>query len=642
MRLRNRTGVIQVLSSYGITLRPGVWTDVGTKIPRKRILDLHKDGKVEIDWDAFNRELVDPQWINNQGKISMLWMSPFSPADGYATASESTVLALVKEDFDLYLLSCWFSALKGLDERTIALLHRGVPEDVFLKVGLCMATPGEFRKLPTSYRIGLTMYEASDPLTVHPEWEGDCQYVDEMIVPSQYCKDVFSQFVDRPISVLPLGINQGYAIAHKRVRRTEEEDFTFFSHGTLTNRKAPLETLEAFQKAFPKNKYPHVKIVFKTRLGIFGLGQNQIPNVNDSRVTIINQDWTLKELLDQFLKSDAYVFPTRGEGYGMTPREAMMAGLPTMFTDCTGLSEVANPAVNWPIPVKGEVSSILGGTWYEPDWDYVIDSMRWMVNNRIATYDRGLLSARYAESTFGPDAISTAWKDKLSLTDSSQVRRVTKVYQMERVTVQSLSRLETIHKPYFDTVNKYASKAGIIWDLGVGTGLSMIRLQRDLFRVYGILVSQFEGEVAEVIHRAIGTPQLKYFELDAVARSLLPYPRPEAIVSQGVLQCLYPEEVQVILKGLINRFGSIPIILSMPSVNFPGTYCQGSKQRALDNWWFILQDFEIQRSFYYGPDRRHVCIVIKGFNSGIRGTMVKRLGKEAQGVWRPTTVERVV
>jgi len=265
-----------------------------------------------------------------------------------------------------------------------------------------MATPGEFKKLPTPYRIGLTMYEADDPLKNLPQWRHDCADADMLIVPSEYCKNVFAQFVKTPIAVSPLATNPLYNV---RLRREPRDTFTFITFGTLTGRKAPLETMAAFQAAFPIDKYPDVHFEFKTRLGYFGWGEGQLAPIPDPRVKVINGDWYPQQVLDWMLQADAMVFMSKGEGFGMPPREAMATGLPTIVANHTGLIPICNEQYTWPIPVKGVEDSPLGGNWRIPDWDALIETMRWVYHNREVAYQKGYNASEWFIQTQGEAAV---------------------------------------------------------------------------------------------------------------------------------------------------------------------------------------------------------------------------------------------
>ena len=638
VRVRNRTGVIQVLSQAGVTLKPGIWQDVS--LPKVTVLGLHKRKTIDVDWDDLYASSQDDVLWQSEGTTHMLWMAPFSLADGYATASEGLIRALTNNRFDLYLLPCWFAVYNGLHPRVQKLLSRGVPEDLFLRVGLCMATPGEFSKLPTPYRIGLTMYESDNPLERHPEWKRNCGEVDALFVPSRYCKEIFSSFVNRPIRVVPLATNPMYNVGLKR-KYTPKDTFTFFMHGTLTERKSPRETLDAFQKAFPRDQFPHVKMVFKTRLGIFGLGQHQLPKPDDDRISIYDHDWYASRLLDQFNEADAYLFPSKGEGYGMTPREAMFAGLPTIFSDNTALKDIVDDKYNWPIPMVKKEKTVLGGDWSLPDWDYMIDVMRWMVANPKAAHQKAQKATRWIMADQGQPAVASKWEDALASIDVMSQNRG-KVLHSEVLSHGSIPRLLVEHGPFFKIVKETIPHGSSVWDIGVGSGFAIGVLSQLGYRVSGVIEKDL-GAAMETIRKLYGTLPMWVMSLLEFTKYAAPIMSPAAFISQGVLQRYYDAEIAVIIRGVLLRYPGKPIVISVPSIHYPGAFAPGSRLMALDNWWHILRQFEISRACYYGPGRRHICLVITGLNANVRGTLTRNMGRIAENVWRPGEMgERVL
>lgn len=372
-------------------------------------IDLWPDRGTQVSWSAAMKltdrrlarvvayEDTDDFITSLDGEPAFYWLSPFSQGDGYATAAESMVYWLLQRGAELSVHYSWFLVKAGLRPETLNLLQR--PATFPAAVGVCMATPGEFEKLPTPYRIGFTMYEATNPLRIYPEWSHQCNDVDRLFVPCEYCADVFSRFTHRPIDVVPLAINEEYC---RPELRTERETFRVVTFATLTGRKSPLEMIDVFQKAFPRNKYPNVEFVLKTRLDLLGSQTPGLPGVDDSRIVVESGTWPLKRILDLLYSSDCMMFLSKGEGFGMTPREAMATGLPVILADNTGMSDVCDYKYNWPVPTDHMESSPLGGDWCVPDWDYAVDCLRYIYKNRKKSYQKALQGGRWFVEKHGP------------------------------------------------------------------------------------------------------------------------------------------------------------------------------------------------------------------------------------------------
>jgi hypothetical protein len=116
-----------------------------------------------------------------------------------------------------------------------------------------------------------------------------------------------------------------------------------------------------------------------------------------------SSDWRIRFWHDEvesmssvYREADCFVFPSRGEGWGMPPREAAMMGLPTIVTRYAGLEVGAD---DWAIPVdsyKLESSVLLkGGMWASADVDELAEKMIWCYENQDAAKEFGLQASRW-------------------------------------------------------------------------------------------------------------------------------------------------------------------------------------------------------------------------------------------------------
>lgn len=619
MRIRNKTGIIQV-APKGSHLAPGVWLDVPGDVRLDDAIWMHKHRLADLT------DLVDSEdylWKSDAG-THLYWMSPFSLGDGYATAAESTVHALRSIGCIAELHQCWFLSTDGLRPDTVTLLKRQDTTKGLHRVGLCMSTPGEFKKLPTPYRIGLTMYESDDPLKNNPQWRHDCAEVDMLIVPCDYCKDVFEQFVRVPVKVAALAINPDYYIGQKRAPK---DTFTFVMFGTLSGRKAPLETLTAFKTAFPIDKYPDARIVFKTRLNYFGWGENQLPSPDpDSRIQIVNGDWYTPQMLEWLLSADAMVYPSKGEGYGMPPREAIATGLPTILGNHTGHIPICDDRYTWPIPVAKIEESPLGGNWHIPDWDYMIDVMRWMYNNREETYQKGFDASVWYKRVFGTKRVASyLLKIIESANPPDSAIRQSREPRAPKETVEE-------HVEFFDFIESSVPKPGPIWDVGVGEGLASQELLR---RGYEVIAVVHENESESARERLAARDLNLPIVVLSNGSSLLPVlrrpgrARPAACVSVGVLQNLGNREI---ITSLDRQLAVAPrVFFSVPSVYYPEYYREGARMMSHAHWLDILSPLACVFRAYGRDDRFFVGQARKRIDAD--GVVTRRRGRMLQGVW---------
>jgi glycosyltransferase involved in cell wall biosynthesis len=97
---------------------------------------------------------------------------------------------------------------------------------------------------------------------------------------------------------------------------------------------------------------------------------------------------------------DAFVLPSRGEGFGLTGLEAMATGLPLIATNWSGPVEYLDPADSYPLSyelVDAEGIEVLGvryfGQWAEPNYEHLRNLMRWIYEHPEEAREKGRLAS---------------------------------------------------------------------------------------------------------------------------------------------------------------------------------------------------------------------------------------------------------
>lgn len=72
-----------------------------------------------------------------------------------------------------------------------------------------------------------------------------------------------------------------------------------------------------------------------------------------SHVFIIGYHLGVDHMPELYAAADAFVLPTRGEGWGRPIAEAMAMGIPAIVTNWSGHTLFANKTTSWPVPVAG-------------------------------------------------------------------------------------------------------------------------------------------------------------------------------------------------------------------------------------------------------------------------------------------------
>lgn len=164
---------------------------------------------------------------------------------------------------------------------------------------------------------------------------------DAVVVPSSFLVDIYKNSgVKIPIFTLPHGIylNDFLKIPTKN---KSNYPFVFGMSAAFWPRKNHISLLKAFIKEFGNDsnvvlklhgRFGDEEIIKKIRKVI---QKNKIRNVK-----LISKKFSQKEYISFLQSIDCYVCPSKGEGYSVTPREAMALAVPCIITDNTAHSEL--------------------------------------------------------------------------------------------------------------------------------------------------------------------------------------------------------------------------------------------------------------------------------------------------------------
>lgn len=255
--------------------------------------------------------------------------------------------------------------------------------------------------------IGGTMFE-TDRIPV--SWVDACNKMDEIWVPTQFNLETFSNSgVERSkIKVIPFGIDHIYfnPLRVEPLPVEGKHGFTFLSTFQWTRRKGWDVLLKAYLRAFTLKD--DVCLVIRSYYGkdesvepriakyIEDLGYNpgEIPDI-----IVLDRVLSTEEMPALYASADAYVLPTRGEGWGIPYMEAMVMGLPTIGTRWSGNLEFMTDENSFLLDIDGLVDVdqeqirdnpfYAGHKWAEPSEDHLVKLMRDVFEKREEARERG-------------------------------------------------------------------------------------------------------------------------------------------------------------------------------------------------------------------------------------------------------------
>lgn len=229
-----------------------------------------------------------------------------------------------------------------------------------------LANPYAYNIKPGENVIFLSTYEANRL----PKRFVECaNKAKGLIVPAEWVRKVYQQSgVKSDIFVVPEGVTDN------TIYNPTGQKFTFlhFDATSHANRKGGDLVLEAFVSVFGNNK--KVQLIMKGRNHQPPFIPLKVPNVK-----YIFENYTDEQMKELMKETHCFVFPSRGEGFGLPPLEAMAHGIPTILTYGSAMSDFATLGI--PLAVSHKVPAVYDreenpGEWEEPSLEILKTLMK--------------------------------------------------------------------------------------------------------------------------------------------------------------------------------------------------------------------------------------------------------------------------
>jgi hypothetical protein len=234
----------------------------------------------------------------------------------------------------------------------------------------------------------LTMWEASQlPESVR---EGLYNF-DQVFVPSQDNVELYSRYHHR-VSYVPLGIDPDRW--HFQVRQRPTRTFRFLADGRGV-RKGTDVAVAAFKAAFPQPRDGPVPILELK-------GSNEASRYATPWVHVTTNHYSDEDEPSWYGSGHCYLAPSRGEGWGLQPLQAIAQGCPTILTEAHGHEAFAHLGIGIPAKPVPAQYRLFGepGEWWEPDLDALVEAMRAVYFNYDAATEAARLSSAVARQCF--------------------------------------------------------------------------------------------------------------------------------------------------------------------------------------------------------------------------------------------------
>lgn len=268
-------------------------------------------------------------------------------------------------------------------------------------IALLYHAPYSLIKLESPYRIIYTMFESDK---IPDDWHSYLESADLILVPSRWCASVFKK-AGFDTKVVPLGYNDKiYKFKERINKRVNKQTFNFLHYNAFNIRKGFPEVFKAFTQEFDKTE--PVKMIFKTTQR-----PEQIPppfnnlEGNYPNIEVITGSIPQRDMQSLMERSDCFVFPSRGEGFGMTPLEAMATGMPTIVPNAHGISEYFNELYMYEVKVESTCPALYSrykgvdvGNMVVCDVKDLQRQMRYVYEHQKDALEKGKLASEYVKN----------------------------------------------------------------------------------------------------------------------------------------------------------------------------------------------------------------------------------------------------
>lgn len=266
------------------------------------------------------------------------------------------------------------------------------------RIGIIQTNPFDFDMLDTEIKIAVTMCESDG---VSHSWPEKLNSMDYIIVPNEFCKRVFIKSgVTKPIKIISYGAD---AEKFDYCERPKRKVFTFGIVGYLdaTDRKGAFDVIRAFTSEFEADE--PVRLILKSSEANFGY----YSNFSDKRITTIARNLNYQDLSELYRILDCFVFPSKAEGIGLPPQEAMLTGLPVILTNWSGMEDIAKSDISYPLnPIRFEKRPNFieqDGHWAIIDIQELMYWMRYVYEHQNEAKNKGKKAAQFMRENFSWD-----------------------------------------------------------------------------------------------------------------------------------------------------------------------------------------------------------------------------------------------
>jgi len=388
-------------------------------------------------------------------------MAPFLSGGGYSSEGWSYILSLhghtkiqsfrlaIEHHGDLESLDFW----EGLpqDMKNLAVELYQTKCNMNETIVICHSEPGAwypplfdtFPCPPSFYHhfqavIGRTMFETDRVNVEHVE---RCNRMDYVWVPTEFHRDTFIESgvnASKVVKIVqPIDVKFFDPVKYKALELDSsgklvlgsevKKGFVFLSIFKWEYRKGWDVLLKSYLKEFSKDDNVALYLLTNPYHTDRDFGNKILDFVENSDIREPVSGWPLVYVIDTHIAqselprvykaADAFVLPSRGEGWGRPLVEAMSMSLPVIATNWSGPTEFLTEDNSYPLPVD-RMSEVMEGPfkrhlWAEPSEDKLRVLMRRVMDNLAEAKAKGRKAREDMIKQFSPEIVADIVADHI-------------------------------------------------------------------------------------------------------------------------------------------------------------------------------------------------------------------------------------
>lgn len=394
----------------------GRWTlppEETIEVPME-FLELYGGAKgLHIDFTGVQEAL---RTHDQEGRLAFDFWCPLSGIDGYGRHALAIVEGLRRLSVAPILQDAeWRETASGEHPhlpRAIADEAKRNRSRLPCRIGLAMTVPYDERLHvhQSVYKIAITQFETDHVPEFHVR---QANRVDHLILTSHFQPEVWRRSGlrrDMPVSVLTSGIDTDFFEFRER---SKDGPFRVLMLGALTARKDPITAVKAFQEASAGDDSWRLTIKTRRAAGLEillrslgfefrteeqedGREVHHIPYPMrafapvDPRIELWLCDDPPERVRQRYWEHNCLLWPSKGEGVGLPPLEAMSTGMDVVMSNNSGMADYAFPEHCWPVGTSHmEPADIPGGfsrhyvesygsvgSWWVPSYGDLVKQLR--------------------------------------------------------------------------------------------------------------------------------------------------------------------------------------------------------------------------------------------------------------------------